>query len=59
MKGSDFVFAYVHLLYYKCHKINWNHGGSYTDLPDWKKTRKKTAINSINKKDKNVFNVLL
>ena len=22
MKGSDFVFDYVHLLYYKCHKIN-------------------------------------
>ena len=20
MKGSDFVFDYVHLLYYKCHK---------------------------------------
>ena len=43
MKGSDFVFAYIHLLYYKCHKINWNHGGSYTDLPDWKKTRKKNS----------------
>ena len=22
MKGSDFVFDYVQLLYYKCHKIN-------------------------------------
>ena len=22
MKGSEFVFDYVHLLYYKCHKIN-------------------------------------
>ena len=22
MKGSEFVFVYVHLLYYKCHKIN-------------------------------------
>ena len=26
MKGSEFVFKYVHLLYYKCHKINTNRG---------------------------------
>ena len=26
MRGSEFVFDYVHLLYYKCHKINLNHG---------------------------------
>ena len=31
MKGSEFVFDYVHLFYYKCHKINPNHGGSYAD----------------------------
>ena len=24
MKGNEFVFDYVHLLYYKCHKINLN-----------------------------------
>ena len=29
MKGSEFVFNYVHLLYYKYHKINQNHSGSY------------------------------
>ena len=34
MKGSEFVFDYVHLLYYKCHKINPNRGGSYVDSPD-------------------------
>ena len=28
MKGSDFVFNYVHLLYNKCHEINPNCGGS-------------------------------
>ena len=28
MKGSEFVFDYVHLLYYKRHKINPNCGGS-------------------------------
>ena len=27
IRGSPFVFDYVHLLYYKCHKINFNHGG--------------------------------
>ena len=28
MKCSEFVFSYVRLLYYKCHKINLNCGGS-------------------------------
>ena len=39
MKGGDFVFGYVHLLYYKCHKINSSNGVSYTDPPDWKKNK--------------------
>ena len=34
MKGSEFVFNYVHLLYYKHHKINPNRGGSLIDSPD-------------------------
>ena len=34
MKGSEFVFDYVHLLYYKFHKINTNCGESYLDSPD-------------------------
>ena len=34
MKGSELVFDYVHLLYYKCHKINPKRGGSYVDSPD-------------------------
>ena len=37
MKGSDFVFDYVHLMYYKCHEINLNCGGSYIDSLDWTK----------------------
>ena len=32
MKGSDFIFDCVHLLHYKCHKINLNCGGSYIDF---------------------------
>ena len=48
MKGSEFVFDYVHLMYHKCHKINLNHSGSYIDSPDQIKNRKAT-INPINK----------
>ena len=40
MKGSEFVFNYVNLLYYKCHKINPNCGGSYIVSPDWIKNKK-------------------
>ena len=42
MRGSDFVFDYVHLMYYKCHKINLNCGGSYIDSPDWIKSSNKS-----------------
>ena len=34
-KGSEFVFDYVHLLYYKYHKVNLNCGVSYIDSLDW------------------------
>ena len=48
MKDSEFIFDFVHLLYYKCHKTNTNCRGSYTDSPDWIKNTKST-INSMNK----------
>ena len=35
MKGTEFVFDFVHLFLYKCPKINPNHGKSYIDSPDW------------------------
>ena len=35
MKGSEFGFDFVNLLYYKCHKTNPNCGGSYIDSLDW------------------------
>ena len=50
MKGGAFVFNYLYLICYKCHKINPNHGGSYLDPPDW--IKKQT---SSNKKDKKCF----
>ena len=54
MKCIDFVFDYIHLLYYKCHKINLNCGGSYIDSLDWVK-KKKATVNPINKKDNKYF----
>ena len=33
-RWSEFVYNYVNLLYYKCHKINLNRGASYIDSPD-------------------------
>ena len=41
MRGSDFIFDCVNLLYYKCHKIIFKRGGSNIDSPVWIK-RKKT-----------------
>ena len=54
MKGSEIFFNYVHLLYYKCYKINPNRGGSYLRSPDWIKITKAT-INPIDKKDNKCF----
>ena len=34
MKGSEFVFEYIQLFYYRCYKINPYCGGSYIDSPD-------------------------
>ena len=33
MKGSNFALFYL-IMYYKCHKINLNCGGSYVDSAD-------------------------
>ena len=57
MRGSDFIFDCAHLLYCKCHKINFKRGGSYIDSPDWIKSKKATT-NPINKKIINAFNTL-
>ena len=54
MKGSEFVFNYIHLLYYKCHKISVNRGESYIRSLDWIKSKRATK-NRINKKDNKCF----
>ena len=51
IKIGAFVSHYVHLFFYKCHRINSNCDGSYINFSDWMKN-KKTDINPINKKDK-------
>ena len=40
MKDIEFVFDYVHLLYYKYHDMNRNCGEPYIDFPDWIKHKK-------------------
>ena len=55
IRGSDFVFDYFLLLYYKFHWINFKLGGSYIDSPDWIKNEKAT-INPISKKTIKVCN---
>ena len=54
MKYTEFVFDFVHLLYYKYHKINPNQGGSYLNTLNWIKNKKAT-INPVNKKDNKCF----
>ena len=48
MKGSEFIFERVYLLYYSLHKISLNRGGSYIDSRDWLKSKRAT-INPKNK----------
>ena len=51
MRGSDFIFDSVQLIYYKCHQANFRRGGSYIDSPNWIK-KKKATINPKCKDDK-------
>ena len=57
MRGSDFDFDGVNILYYDFNKIIISRGGSYIDSPKWLKYKKST----INPKIMiiNVFNMLL
>ena len=35
MKGNDFIFDAVDLLYYRCHKTTFKRGGSYIESLVW------------------------
>ena len=58
MRGSEFVFDGVDVLYYDLKKISLNRGGSYIDSPEWTKN-KKTTMNPKNKKDDKCFQYAL
>ena len=53
MKESDFIFDSIQMLYYKCHKINFKHGGSYRESPD--STGNKKATINLENKDNRCF----
>ena len=47
-RGNNFIFDYVYLLYYKCHKLNLDRDGSYIDFLERIKNKKATT-NPFNK----------
>ena len=57
IKGIDFDFGYVHLLYYQCHKINPSCDTSNVDSPNWIENKQATT-NPINKNTIYDFNTL-
>ena len=57
MRGSEFIFDGVNVLYYDLNEISLNRGGSYIDCPEWIKNKKAT-INP-NNNDKKCFQYAL
>ena len=51
MKGSDFIFDSVQLIYYKCYEVTFIRASLYVDSSDWIK-KKKVTINPKNADDK-------
>ena len=54
MRGSEFVYDSVDVLYYNLNKVSLSRGGPYIDFPKWLKN-KKARINHQNKKDDTCF----
>ena len=54
MRGSEFVYDSVDVLYYNLNKVSLSRGGSYIDSPKWVKNKRAT-INPKNKKDGRYF----
>ena len=50
MRGSDFIFDSVQLLYYKCQRTNFTCGSLYIDSADWIR-KEKATINPRNTDD--------
>ena len=53
MKVSDYIFGLFQLVYCKCHKVNFNRGGWYNDLPDFIK-KKKATVSAKSEDDKSL-----
>ena len=51
MRGSEFIFVSVDVLYYNLDELSLNRGGSYRDFPKRLKNKKST-INRKNNNDK-------
>ena len=51
LRGSEFVYDSVDVLYYNLNKVSLSRGGSYIDSPKWLKNKKAT-INPKNEDDK-------
>ena len=58
MRGSEFVYNSVDVLYYNLNKVSLSRGGSYIDSPKSLKNKKAT-INPQNKKDDKCFQYAL
>ena len=56
MRGSEFVYDSLDVLYYNLNKVSLNRGGSYIGSLKWLKN-KKAAINPQNKEDVSVFDM--
>ena len=54
MRGSEFIFDSVDLLYYHLQRVSLKRGESYVDSPKWLKDKGAT-INPKNKKDNKCF----
>ena len=52
MRGSDFIFDSVQLMYYKCHKVSFKRGGLLIVILD----KKQKSNNKSKMKMTNVFN---
>ena len=50
IKGSDFAFESVELMYYKLHRVRLRRRGSYIKSPEWL-LHKGATINPKNKND--------
>ena len=54
MRGSEFIYDSIDILYYNFNKVSLTRGGFYIDSPKWLKN-KKTTINPQYKKDDRCF----